>query len=94
MVGSDIGEVHRRIVVVRGFGAIVVLGLAVKTLTWSGPLKSPSTHLVKENSQLAPAARTVPTLQSASPASVPYTVSARLVMVTGSSLRGVLAPRR
>ena len=44
---------------------------AVKTLTWSGPLKSPSTHSVKENSQVAPAARTVPTSQSASPASVP-----------------------
>ena len=68
---QDVGEVHRRIVVIRGIRAVVVLGTAVKTLTWSGPLKSPSTHSVKENSQVAPAARTVPTLQSASPASVP-----------------------
>ncbi len=42
--------------------------------------------MVIENSQVAPAAKTVSTLQSASPANVPYTESERLVIVTGSSL--------
>ena len=50
MVGSDVGEVDGGVVVVGG--SVLSLSTrpcAVKTLTWSGPLKSPSTHWVMVN---------------------------------------------
>ncbi len=54
-------------------------------LEWSAPPKSPLTVPVRVKLQLAPAASTVPTWQSASPASGAEDASDRLVMVAASA---------
>ena len=54
-------------------------------LVWPPPEASPASVRVIEKSQDAPAASTVPTLQSASPASVPNLLSSRLVMAAASA---------